>query len=343
MKDLISNKDNPIDFVILWVDGNDKKWQESLVAEKRLAGNNGFDMSDIRFRNWENLQYWFRGVEKFAPWVNKVHFVTCGHLPEWLNTSHPKLNIVEHKDFIEDEKLPLFNSCAIEVQLHKITGLAENFVYFNDDIFILNNIKPDDFFRGGVPCDVALLNAQGYGGVLLGEAGTNILNSVGIINKAFNKRETIKKHFTKWINFKYGLGLFRTLLLLPWNTFTGFKDHHGPQPFLKSTFNTVWKKYTDILTSTSKSKFRGDSDVNQYVFRYWQLVSGQFSPKRQSQMSRYFAVDDSNVAAISQYIAKTRDCMACFNDGDITDFETAKKLLIQGFEQRFPKKSAFEK
>ena len=45
-----------------------------------------------RYRDWNNLRYWFRGVEKFAPWVRKIHFVTWGHIPDWLDTTNPKIN-----------------------------------------------------------------------------------------------------------------------------------------------------------------------------------------------------------------------------------------------------------
>lgn len=32
--------------------------------------------SDKAYREWGTFKYWFRGVEKFAPWVNKVYLVT---------------------------------------------------------------------------------------------------------------------------------------------------------------------------------------------------------------------------------------------------------------------------
>ncbi len=77
-------EDEKVDFVILWVDGNDPEWQAS---KAKYTADKGRDASANRYREWENLKYWFRGVEKFAPWVNNVYFVTCGHYPEWLNLS----------------------------------------------------------------------------------------------------------------------------------------------------------------------------------------------------------------------------------------------------------------
>ena len=72
---------NEIDFVITWVDGNDPAW----IAERKKYNSKSGDKSDTRFRDWELLKYWFRGVEKYAPWVRKIHFVTWGHYPSWLN------------------------------------------------------------------------------------------------------------------------------------------------------------------------------------------------------------------------------------------------------------------
>ena len=94
---------NEIDFVILWVDGNDPAWREEFVRTRQAEND---DASEIRYRDWRNLHYWFRSAERFAPWVRKVHFITWGHLPAWLRRDHPKLHIVNHRDFIPAEYLP---------------------------------------------------------------------------------------------------------------------------------------------------------------------------------------------------------------------------------------------
>ena len=83
----------PIDFVITWVDGTDPAWR----AEKQHYSPDAVsDDQEVRYRDWELLRYWFRGVEKFAPWVRTIHFVTWGHLPDLLNVENPKLHIVNH-------------------------------------------------------------------------------------------------------------------------------------------------------------------------------------------------------------------------------------------------------
>ena len=125
--------DYPIDIVVPWVDGSDPEWEAERSQYRPVIKS---DTSSSRFREWGLFQYWFRGIEKYAPWVRKVHLITWGHLPEWLNTSHPKLNIVNHKDYIPEEYLPTYSSHVIELNMHRIPDLAEHFIYFNDDVYL---------------------------------------------------------------------------------------------------------------------------------------------------------------------------------------------------------------
>ena len=129
-----------IDFVITWVDMNDSKWQRDFVKYSNKTENEKNSVSVARFRDYGLLKFWFRGVEKFTPWVRKIHFITCGQKPEWVDENHPKINLVDHKNFIPEQFLPTYNSVVIERYLHKIPDLAEHFVYFNDDFYIINHL-----------------------------------------------------------------------------------------------------------------------------------------------------------------------------------------------------------
>ena len=115
---------NDIDIVIPWVDGNDKKWQNE--RNRYLQEETGIKAEAIeaRYRDWDNVQYIFRGIEKFMPWVRMVHFVTWGHIPKWMNRDHPKLHVVTHDEFMPSEYLPTFNSNSIEVNIFRIPGLS---------------------------------------------------------------------------------------------------------------------------------------------------------------------------------------------------------------------------
>ena len=122
-----------IDFVVTWVDMDDPKWKNEYSKFYGKIDNRINELSEARFRDNGFLKYWFRGISAFAPWVRNIHFVTSGQKPDWLNTDHPKLNMVKHTDYIPKKYLPVFNSNLIEIYMHKIPGLSEHFVYFNDD------------------------------------------------------------------------------------------------------------------------------------------------------------------------------------------------------------------
>ncbi len=246
----MGKREEKIDFVIPWVDSSDPEWQ----AQRRqyLPGDLG-DGRDIRYRDYETLRYWFRGVDKFAPWVNKIHFITHGHLPPWLNTAHPKLHIVRHEDYIPIEYLPTFSSHVIEINMHRIQGLADQFVYFNDDIFITRKIMPNDFFSNGIPKDLAALNIA-----ILGESINSYAtsNCVATINKYFDCKRSIRENFIKWYNPRSGQYLIRTLLLTPWKKFPGMQTSHLTNAYLKSTFEEVWTVEREALLETTARKFR---------------------------------------------------------------------------------------
>lgn len=332
-----------IDFVVMWVDGNDPKWQ----AEKRKYDvSSNADATIYRYRDWDLLQYWFRGVEKFAPWVNKIHFVTWGHLPEWLDTTNPKLNIVNHKDFIPKEYLPTFSANSIENNLHRIKGLSENFVFFNDDFYLIKKSNPSDFFRNNLPMDTAALNVHCPKKSLISQYFC--INDVNIINEHFDFHTSIKKNFSKWFTPKNGSTILRTLTLLPCPRFPGFWQHHIANSYKKSTFEEVWEKEYEILDNTCKHKFRETTDVNQWVFREWQLASGKFVARKKS-FGKSFYIDRDGLeqvkSSIIQTIVKQKAHIVAINDGPMSDseFDLLITDLKAAFNQILPDKSSFEK
>ncbi len=325
-----------IDFVVTWVDGSDPKWRaekEKYTPEKKT------DNRESRYRDWDNLRYWFRGVEKYAPWVNHIYFVTHGHIPKWLNVDNPKLSIVKHSDYIDQKFLPTLNSHVIELHLHRIKGLSEKFVYFNDDTFIIDRVKPNDFFKKGKPVDIGLESAINTNNKKMYGIYYKILS---IINTDFSKKKVI--NLKKWFSPKYGTRLIKEILSYPWSTFIGFYNTHCPQPYLKNTFNEVWKKHEDILEETSMHRFRSEDDVNQYLFRYWQLCNNNFVP-RKINFSTSITVSDS-CKNVCNVIKKQKNKMLCINDSDsITaeNFERFKKEIIESFNIILKDKSSFEK
>ncbi len=326
-----------IDFVITWVDGSDKEWQKEKAKYKKVPSGNDVN----RYRDWDILKYWFRAVEKFAPWVNKIHFVTWGHLPKWLNTNNPKLHIVKHEDFIPKECLPTFSSRPIELNFHRIKGLEEQFVYFNDDFFITKPVKETDFFKNGLPCDSFIETALMSNGSRDKFANV-ILNNMTINNSIFNKRDVYKKNFFKIFNIKNGIQNFRTLLLLPWPYISELYNPHTADAYLKSTYEIVWKKEEKWLMDASHNKFRGFDDLSQYVFRYYQLMSGNFTP-RKINFSHYFELSNQNDRLVKA-IKKQKYHLICLNDSnpDINYLKVQKEIK-DAFDSILPEKSSFEK
>lgn len=331
-----AEQNSEIDFVLIWVDDSDIEWQKNKANYRN--DNDSFNANNVRYRDWDILQYWFRAVEKYTPWVRKIHFVTCGHIPQWLKLDNPKLNFVKHSDYIDSRFLPTFSSHPIELNLHKIKGLAEQFVYFNDDMFINAKMKPDDFFKDGLPCDCAILNSIKMD---LHGIPNIIVNDLCVITEYFNFSLQLKKHWRKWINYKYGKLLLRTLMLIPWRIYSGFYEPHLPTSFLKSTFQEIWNKESQLLNEVSSHKFRSKEDVNQWLIRYWQLASGEFIP-RSPNIGKMYMVNDSLDKIICDIKNHTHK-MICINDSDkLRDFEIAKKRLQFAYQETLPDKSSFE-
>lgn len=325
----------PIDFVITWVDGNDPEWQKEYFKYKGLEG----DQRAYRFRDMNVLQYWFRGVEKFAPWVNKVFFVTCGQRPLWLNTDHPKLVCVNHKDYIPEQFLPTFSSQAIEVNFHRISGLSEHFVYFNDDMFLTTPTVPRDFFRNGLPCDSAVINY-----IAPRREPLNLVPVVNTaaINRNFVKKEVMRAQAAKLFTGKYHKYLLKNIQFIMGKWFPGFKYFHLPSSFLKSVFAEVWEKEPELLTRTSEHKFRVMTDCNQWLFQNWQICSGKFMP-RDTEAGYYGAMETvEEIKRTAAAIKRGKYKMVCANDAMEEYFDVVQKELREAFESILPEKSSFE-
>ena len=336
----------PIDFVITWVDGSDPVWQAEKAKYKGTVG----DARNSRYRDWDTLKYLFRGIESYASWVNRIFLVTCGHLPKWLNTSHSKLIHIKHEDYIPKEFLPTFSCRPIELNLHRIPGLSEHFVYFNDDMLLTNTVQKEDFFLKGLPCDTAVLRPAI---VRISKSGNKVTNEemyltpvidMALINKYFNKHEVIRKNFWKWYSPKYGKEVLKTLSLAVWDFFPGIREYHCCYSYLKKTFVDLWKLEEDAFNVSCSHKFRVNTDYNQWVMSYWQIVTGNFSP-RNPKFGTAFALndDDSNNQKIYKTIRNSAFKTICINDNVSDDnYELIKRQFVQHMESKFPQKSSFE-
>lgn len=154
-----------IDAVITWVDGNDPRHRSKRI---KFGGNGDIFKSDdcagvSRFDNVGEIFWCVASINKFAPWFNKIYIVTDEQNPglddflkEHFPHGHIPVEIIDHKTIFKgyDKYLPTFNSISLETMTWRIPGLSDCFVEFNDDLVLLNNVEPTDFFSddGKIVC-----------------------------------------------------------------------------------------------------------------------------------------------------------------------------------------------
>ena len=330
--------DNKIDFVITWVDESDPKWRKEFeywsAKESRCINTDA-----CRYRDWGTLRYWFRGVEKFAPWVNKIYFVTYGHLPKWLNVNNPKLVIVKHDDFIPCEYLPTFSSDTIEFFFHKIKELSDRFVYFNDDMFLIDNVSPVRFFKKGLPCDIAGLSSITTKGLF----GCSEYLALDLIRDNFNKKESVSRNRSKWYSLEFPRLALHNLLKYRETKFTGFVNHHLPQGYLKIIYDDLWEHCEKDIRRTCSNKFRTYGDVCHWIVRYWQLASGNFTPYNVFKDGKLYSIKEDKIGDIDDCLRHQKKKIVCLNDVESTfKFKEYKQMILEAFETILPDKCSYE-
>ena len=338
-----------IDFVLPWVDGNDKTWialkRKYENADDCVTSNDPEASADCRYRDLGFLKYWFRGVERFAPWVNRVFFVTCGQKPDWLNESHPKLRLVNHSDYIPADYLPTFQANTIELNLHRIPDLSEQFVFFNDDTFLLQPVKPEFFFRKGVPvipCDVGIPHWLGYNNI-----SRMVINNSGVLNQTLDVEHLLRKNIRKFIDvrelgFKRATKNFLSIainkIVIPGSF------GHMPMAHLKSTFDEVWHTVPLIMDKTSRNRFRSDDCVNHWLVCAWDMVSGRFYPANEKRRGQQIILWSDNSSQTCDIITRQLFPQLCISDKvDTPNIEHYFSEVSKAFDKLLPEKSSFEK
>lgn len=337
----------PIDFVITWVDGNDPKWQEEKAKYK---GQDGDDRNS-RYRDWDTVRFLLRSMEKCTPWVNRIFFVTCGHLPAWLNTDNAKLRVVRHDEYIPREFLPTFASRTIDMNFHRIADLSEHFVYFNDDMLLLRKLEKEDFFKKGLPKDTAVLRPavvksnRFNAGEKTSEMYLAPIVDMALINKHFRKHKVIRRNLSKWFSPVYGKEMIKTLSLAPWNFFPGIREYHCCYSYLKKTYEELWEKEGEAFEEVCSHRFRVNTDYNHWVFSYWQMAKGDFYP-RTPKFGEAFSLndDENNNEKIFQSVLSGKYSLVCLNDSVSGDkYPDALAKLTECLTKLYPERSSFEK
>lgn len=306
-----------VDLVYLWVDDTDPIWREKLNKSTNNVSVGKESADDCRFKNNDELKYSLRSAEKYAPWINKIFIVTYNQTPVWLDTSNPKVRIVDHSEIIPQDKMPVFNSCVIENRIPFINELSEYFLLANDDTFFWNKVDENFFFRDEKP---------------IFRAGKKIKNKEykhlygHSVHKAYQK---VKEKCGKSVPYF---------------------PHHNIDAYKKSDFLNCIKEFEKDFDETLNHKFRTPEDIQRVIVLYLAVVQNKAILKEikvnpllkifgiKYPDSEYFGLKKSNLKNIKNSKAK----LMCINDSiKTTDYD--RKKMVEILEEKFPKPSEFER
>lgn len=333
-----------IDFVLPYLDPSDQAWQ----ADFRFYNQNVNPAESARFRDWGWLRFWLRSIERYAPWVHRIFILSSNPRPDWLDDENERIRWVDHRAFIPEEFLPVFCANTIELNLHRIEGLSEQFVYFNDDMLLNAAVTPDFYFRDGLPVDATAEALFFMPHCEDGTWGTQLMEfcDVGILKRHFVRSEVVRGHRSKWFGaylpFKYRLKAF----LISWQRqFINFNTPHFEKPLLKSVFEEVWNVEPEFMRK-SCTRFREDASANVYLMRLWHLASNRFYPDRCRLEGHYYPILPEWMDSICEEIEKGTTPSICLNDVPDCSYEfylQARERLLKVMERKYPKRSGFEK
>jgi glycosyltransferase involved in cell wall biosynthesis len=317
-RSLVDDVDFPIDAVYTWVDGADPAWLErrnAALSGPALAGAGG----DARFRSRDELRYSLRSLEMFAPWLNHIWILTDRQVPSWLDTAHPKITVVDHREvFGDDGALPTFNSHAIETRLHHIDGLAEHFLYFNDDVFLGRPLPPSRFFQ---PNRDAVFFRSPTSVALTPVRDDDDFNFAA----AKNNRRLIEEAF--------GLTLTHAFL-------------HVPHALRRGVLAEIEERFAADVGRTARSRFRSRTDVAvpSSLHHYYGYLTGQSAPGTIS--FEYVDVGEPGQhPKLTQLLTQRHRDVFCLNDthhGTLSP-EEQEHVVSVFLESYFPVAASHEK
>ena len=247
--------DFSIDLVYLWVDGNDPQWRAKHNAFVGKTETKSSVNCEGRYADHDELKYSLRSAEMYAPWIRKIFIVTDNQIPSWFDISNPKIRVVDHTEILPTECLPCFSSRPIEHSLYKISGLAEHFLYANDDMYFNLPLSPSDFF----------------------DADGNPI--VYVKHKTYLKNEISDANYPKASASKHVYG--KALLLTRRRIWEKLGKNypiipcHNIEPFRKSNCLDTINAFKEDFEKMLPNKFRGEYDIEKLIFHLYDFYKGR--------------------------------------------------------------------
>lgn len=297
-----------MDAVITYVNGSDSEWQ------RQYGEFCGQPILAKRYRDWGLLPFLLRGIEQCMPFIENVFIVVAfeSQVPEWIDRS--RVRIVYHRDIIPQEFLPTFNSGTIEIFLHRIEGLAEQFVYFNDDIFPVRPMNPNQFFDNN-------------------KIIVHYARHCLALNK-YKKRVRSADRFARLAAERKGYHINNCPIFI--------RPQHTCTPMLREESEQMFATIeTELLGNISV--LRTSSNPNQYVYTDYLYYIGQAINRRIS--TKHCSMATCTHRRVANSILKPSTDLVCINDVSMSEQrkEQMQETLLEAFKVRFPSKSRFEK
>ena len=308
-----------VDLVFSWVDGSSSDFQRQRAARLAEYVVGEGDDGPARYRHVDELRYALRSVHMYAPWVRRIFIATDSPAPAWL-IDHPKVTIVRSEEFFADPSvLPTHNSHAVEAQLHRIPGIAEHFLYSNDDMFFGRLVEPELFFTPAgvtkfVECEVRI----GVGATAPHRSGHD--NGLRV-NRALLKE-------------RYGRSIVRDL-------------EHCATPIRRSVMAELEQTFPDDFARTAASRFRSASDISvtNSLYHYFALMTGRAVSTRRPRVRYVQTTLAASLRRMERLADRTDVDMFCLNDGG--ESEVPEELRVQALraalERMFPVQAPWER
>ena len=288
-----------IDMVFSWVDGTDIEFQRARARQMQSYVVGEGDDHAARFRQLDELRYALRSVHLFAPWVRRIFVVTDSPAPYWL-AEHPGVTIVRSEEFFVDPSvLPTHNSQAVESQLAHIPGIAEHFLYSNDDMFFGRAVTPDMFFSpGGVTKFVEATTRIGLG-------SSNTQRS-GFENAARVNRRLLEERF--------GVTITRHL-------------EHCAAPIRRSVLLDLEREFPEDFARTAGSRFRSATDISvtNSLYHYYALLTGNAVLQTEAKVKYVDTTMREGLVVMEKLLKKRNFDMFCLNDGSFPEISAEER------------------
>jgi hypothetical protein len=308
-----------VDMVFSWVDGSSSDFQRQRAAQMAEYVVGEGDDGPARYRHVDELRYALRSVHMYAPWVRRIFIATDSPAPAWL-LDHPKVTIVRSEEFFGDTSvLPIHNSHAVEAQLHRIDGLAEHFLYSNDDMFFGRPVEPELFFSP------AGLSRFVECGIRIG-AGGSAMHRSGHDNALRVNRALLRERFGRTIT--------RDL-------------EHCATPIRRSVMDEVERAFPEDFARTAASRFRSATDISvtNSLYHYYAQFTGRAIATSRPRV-RYVQTTLAASLAGMERLARRRDVdMFCLNDGGAGEMpeELRVRTVTDILERMFPVRAPWER